>query len=331
MNQFKGVTYLTEDQFRTLSDTGSLEVGGVTYTYQPNERLYVTNSNETINLNTVDENSNYYAGGATPTASDKYSIVIGPDAQSNGTGNIIYGAKAYGPGDIIGSDNTTQAATSVVIGNYAGTHASAIRSIVIGANARSEAIGAIQLGMGTNTIANSVQFFGDNIYKKDTKTLTIKNAQINDQDVYGIIKGDGAPSATTEGKIGQEYQDITNDARYYCTSAGSAYIWQEIQNKLTQSSTSMNAVTGDVTNTIRIGNLLIQSITFENVTGNTEKTWAFPITFDKLLVWNCNCEAEGQSVNNGASIISHSENSLTVRTCGATSNISLFAIGWQAD
>lgn len=45
MSQFKGVTYLTEDQFRTLSETGSLEVGGVTYTYKPDERIYVTNSN----------------------------------------------------------------------------------------------------------------------------------------------------------------------------------------------------------------------------------------------------------------------------------------------
>lgn len=43
-NNFKGVTYVTQEQFDTLSTTGSLTVDGVTYNYEPDERLYVTDS-----------------------------------------------------------------------------------------------------------------------------------------------------------------------------------------------------------------------------------------------------------------------------------------------
>ena len=293
----------------------------------------VVDADLTKALNTVDDNVNYYAGGATPTANDKYSIVIGSDATSNGTGNIIYGTKAYGPGDVTNTDGTiSKTAGSIVIGDYAGCYSEAVNSIVIGTNARSEAENTIQLGTGTNNTANSVQFFGDNIYKKDTKTFTMANAEINGNSVYGVIKGESAPTGTTVGVVGQEYQDITNKKRYYCAYASDVnYVWKEIQTKLTQESTTMDSITGETTNVIRIGNLLIQSITYTNVAGNSEKTWTFPKTFDKLLIWDCNSTAEGESVNNGAAITSHSESSLTVRTCGATSDISLFAIGWQAE
>ena len=42
MTKFNGVMKLTEAQFRELSNNGTITVGGITYTYDPNGTLYVT-------------------------------------------------------------------------------------------------------------------------------------------------------------------------------------------------------------------------------------------------------------------------------------------------
>lgn len=42
MNTFDGVTYLTQEQFVELSTKGSITVGGVVYTYDPDNRFYIT-------------------------------------------------------------------------------------------------------------------------------------------------------------------------------------------------------------------------------------------------------------------------------------------------
>lgn len=43
MSNFKGVTYLSEEQYNELSTKGTLTVGGKTYTYDKTGRIYITN------------------------------------------------------------------------------------------------------------------------------------------------------------------------------------------------------------------------------------------------------------------------------------------------
>ena len=62
-------------------------------------------------------------------------------------------------------------------------------AIAIGINAQTDAARAIQLGTGTNTTANSLQIFGDNIYKADTHTITVQNIELNGVDL-GTLLGD---------------------------------------------------------------------------------------------------------------------------------------------
>ncbi len=80
---------------------------------------------------------------------------------------------------------------------------------------------------------------------------------------------------------------------------------------------------------IRNGNIVTQMVTF-NVTGNSEKIWSFPYSYDvgkNPICW-CNSIAEGQSVSNGAAVISWTNTSMTVRNCGVDSNITFYAQGW---
>lgn len=39
---FKGVVKLTEEQYKTLKETGSITVGEITYNYSPTDTVYVT-------------------------------------------------------------------------------------------------------------------------------------------------------------------------------------------------------------------------------------------------------------------------------------------------
>lgn len=259
----------------------------------------------------LDANKNYYTAGAIATSSDKYSIVSGEGAESNGTGNIVVGTKAEGPGDVTNSDGTTSYAQSVIIGNYASANTQAVSSVVAGTNGRAEAEGAIQLGTGTNTVKNSLQVQTDNIYKVDTHTLTVDNAQVNGNDVYGVIKGEGAPTTATAGKIGQVYQDTTNDKRYFCTYSADTYGWQEIQNKMTQSLTSL----ADGSEVIVSGDVLMQRKTYVGVTGTV--TFTFGITFDTAFL----------PIVTNATFVNLTNSAITVNVGDTAQNIVIGAIG----
>ena len=80
---------------------------------------------------------------------------------------------------------------------------------------------------------------------------------------------------------------------------------------------------------IRNGNIVKQMATF-TVTGNSEKIWSFPYSYDtgkKPMVW-VNSVAEGNNANNGAAVIGWNETSMTVRSCGIDSQITFYAEGW---
>lgn len=80
---------------------------------------------------------------------------------------------------------------------------------------------------------------------------------------------------------------------------------------------------------IRNGNIVKQMATF-TVAGNAQKIWSFPYSYDtgkKPMVW-VNSVAEGNSVGNGAAVISWNETSMTVRSCGVESQVTFYAEGW---
>lgn len=260
-------------------------------------------------LNKVDDKSNYYFAGAVPTTDDKFSIVGGSNAKSNGTGNIVYGARTEGSADRINDDGTTDYAQSIVIGNYSSSNG--INTQVLGDNARAEADNATQIGQGTNYIANSVQFGDDNIYKKDTHALTVNNAQVNGNDVYGVIKGEGVPTTATAGKIGQVYQDTTNDKRYFCTYSADTYGWQEIQNKMTQSLTSL----ADGSEVIVSGDVLMQRKIYVGAKGIV--TFTFGIKFDNAFL----------PIVTNATFVNLTDSAITVNVGDTAQNIVIGAIG----
>lgn len=91
---------------------------------------------------------------------------------------------------------------------------------------------------------------------------------------------------------------------------------------------SFGITDADDTTIIRIGNILFQYATF-TMTGNTEKVFSFPLSYDNgkpPACW-CNSVAEGQSMSNSSSVIDSNRYSMTVRTCGVDSAVTFFALG----
>ena len=150
-------------------------------------------------------------------------IGIGQNASIHTNGNIA-----------IGKNSSATSYGSIAIGeNSSATNS----NIALGYNSKSSASGAIQLCSGTNSTSRSLQIYNDNIYKTDTHTLTVQNAEINGTPAYGVLSGTSAPTTTTVGAVGQFYLDTTNKKLYQCVSVQTQtvdevdttiYEWQEV-------------------------------------------------------------------------------------------------------
>lgn len=168
-------------------------------------------------------------GGATKVGNNNAGIGIGKNAQVQAAGNIA-----------IGENAKTVNYGSVSIG----ANSSSTGGISLGYAAKSSGgTNAIQLLNGTNTTPNSLQIKDDNIYKTNTHTLTVQNAEINGTPAYGVLSGTSAPTTTTVGAVGQFYLDTTNKQLYQCMSITTetvdevdtnVYEWKEVgsSNKL---------------------------------------------------------------------------------------------------
>ena len=131
-------------------------------------------------------------------------IGIGQNASIHTNGNIA-----------IGKNSMATNYGSIAIGeNSSATNS----NIALGYNSESSASGAIQLCSGTNSTSRSLQIYNDNIYKANTHTLTVQNAEINGTPAYGVLSGTSAPTTTTVGAVGQFYLDTTNKQLYQCMS-----------------------------------------------------------------------------------------------------------------
>ena len=122
---------------------------------------------------------------------------------------------------------------SVCVGQ--GTESTSAAGIAIGLNAKADVninIPCIQLGTGRNTHSNTLQIKDDNIYNFSTHTLTVQNAQVNGNNVYGVLQGETDPTGTTVGAVGQFYLNTASKALWQCvaitTTDATTYTWQQV-------------------------------------------------------------------------------------------------------
>lgn len=148
--------------------------------------------------------SNYFQGGTSNESRAVYNCTL----IGNGAGMYSQGSNATALGT-----QATASPDSIAVGYRAVTTDNATNSV--------------QLGQGTNKTANSFQVNADNIYKTDTHTLTVQNAQINGNNVYGVLQGETDPTEATVGAVGQCYLNTTTQKYYICVSdANSTYTWK---------------------------------------------------------------------------------------------------------
>jgi hypothetical protein len=214
MSRFKGVTYLTDEQYATLIANGTLTVDGVTINYDQ-DMLYVTpqaesggvskeefnkllnnttyikpNSKGTIIVGSTAETvtATYAVGIGASVSVENGSVAIGngADCLSGQTGGVAIGdGSSVGYGVAIGS-GASSGNSGTAIGR--GAKAPKDKCVAIGgtevrpakANGTS---GNIQIGSGTNETDYTVQIEGDNIYNYNTHTLTVQNIELNGEDL----------------------------------------------------------------------------------------------------------------------------------------------------
>lgn len=157
--------------------------------------------------------NNFMAGGSFANNHGNYNVAIGHQTQLGINDSSV----------VIGRNSSSTMQSSVAIGH--------------GASVEGSGRFGIQLGQGLNSTPNSFQVNGDNIYKSDTHTLTVQNAEINGTPAYGVLSGTSAPTTTTVGAVGQFYLDTTNKQLYQCMSittqtidevGTNVYEWQEV-------------------------------------------------------------------------------------------------------
>ena len=199
------------------TEDGSINIGQLMGVFQmftqdlsTDPKMYfVGNTHKDIDTGVSQEDFDALVNNETQIKSSKNNFMAGGSlANNNGNYNVAIGHQTQ-----LGINDS-----SVVIGrNSSSTMQS---SVAIGHSAGVRGIGSfgIQLGQGTNSTPNSFQVNGDNIYKTDTHTLTVQNAEINGTPAYGVLSGTSAPTTTTVGAVGQFYLDTTNKKLYQCMS-----------------------------------------------------------------------------------------------------------------
>lgn len=221
---FDGAVNLSQEQYDTLVQYGSISVGGQTIIFD-NNKIYITPdtapdlSGDVSQLRTDVDGIINNTTIIKPNANE--SILVGSQnaAALTSTQSVIIGknAKAVSKGVAIGYDAmTTVANGGVAVGDYAetengvaigreaealgdgvaiGNFAETEDGIAIGGNettpAQALASGSIQIGGGTNNTANTVQIVNDNIYNYNTHTLAVQNIELNGADLQTTLNSLG--------------------------------------------------------------------------------------------------------------------------------------------
>lgn len=157
--------------------------------------------NNIINNTTViGDSSKGLKLGSNPSAKESSSVAIGHGAFSDSQNSTAIGHWATADSGNFGGD--TYGEYSTAIGGYANANQHSVAvgkgsnawqdSVAIGHNAVAaqdtisnitDSAKIVQIGEGTNSTPNTVQFFGDNVYNHSTHTLTVQNISLNGEDI----------------------------------------------------------------------------------------------------------------------------------------------------
>lgn len=299
-----------------IATAGGGTGGGVSYEdfdKLVNNEVQIVNSNSKYKL---------LLAGAKDTSR---GITIGNSANTNAWNGIAIGH------DVVVN---TQ---GIAIGQYSSVHGTS--GIAIGISASAQNTNSYQLGSGANNIANSLQIGSDNIYKTDTHTLTVQNAQVNGSNVYGVLFGTEAPTTTTVGSAGQIYIDTVAQKVYQCISVteetvedvtSTVYTWVGMVNqsefdKLVNNETQIvpinraniaigGANTASTTESILIG---------KDASGGSGNRYCIAIGLNSYARGGVSIGASSQSYDSGSialGYLARSTNSNTIQLGAGTNN-----------
>lgn len=172
----------------------------------------------------------------TATGTTSLSIAGTGAAGANVT-NVGFLSSGSYMGTAFGRQAQATGSGSVAIGCNANTGTSGYQysAIAIGLGAVASRGGAIMLGNGKNTEANT---FKVSLQASQTPGVATDEASglftllKSDGKIPGermALQGSGAPTTATVGSVGQFYVDTTNQVGYMCVSdASSTYVWKQI-------------------------------------------------------------------------------------------------------
>lgn len=174
------------------NDSGFLTEHQSLADYYTKGEVSVLINNVSLIIQPTNDNDPVKIGARITTAGD-YSTLVGTNASSMSYGTTVGNLSSAGNYGVTVGRDAHSANYGVAVGygamgnggvavgyNSAGYNAN---SVAVGKTAKSNANGAIQIGNGTNSTENSVQFAGDNVYNTSTHTLTVQNAQVGGSDV----------------------------------------------------------------------------------------------------------------------------------------------------
>lgn len=181
----------------------------------------------------------------------------------------------------------------------------------------------------STTIANSGSDKTSNakvVAAGELLTLTSQDTTGNSTDI--II----SPSNISIDAKVNETSSILNFPRKAGTLATIEDVENKLESKLSALAQSYEQTDTDNAVIIRNGNIVKQFVTF-SMTGNTEKVWSYPYSYDadkKPMCW-VNCVSEGTSASNGAAVIDWTTTSMTVRLSGIDSAVTFYVEGYKTN
>lgn len=148
--------------------------------------------------------------GAHSYATAEKSIQIGNGTNATANTLQVFDKNIYNHDtDVLTVSNVQNSAGGFVAGLNAvsesggiaiGENATVVKGgigIAIGKDAKSNTVGAIQLGGGKNLKPNTLQISNDNIYNHETHTLTVQNIELNGVDINEVITNAVGGAITT--------------------------------------------------------------------------------------------------------------------------------------
>lgn len=192
--------------------------------------IKVSSLDDTALKNTSTATNAITIGGTATTQAGATNIGIGSQAISGGY-SVALGINSIvrGNGVSIGKEaQQTGGAFCVTVGSETKTGAFS-SATALGAKASAQNYGAIQLGQGINSEAESLYVGFSNSSGTATNNYKMLDSTGQIPGTRMALQGAGAPTTATAGSVGQFYVDTTNQNAYICVSdASSTYTWKQI-------------------------------------------------------------------------------------------------------